>query len=88
VVVPVVKRAEMGSGTVLRVWEVSGSLSRARVTLPVHDRSWAGDLGPHQVRTLFVSDDPAITVVDLDIPELELGVRSPAPSPTAAGRRR
>jgi alpha-mannosidase len=85
VVVPVVKRAEMGSGTVLRVWEVSGRPSRAQVTLPVHDRSWVGDLGPHQVRTLFVSDDPGIPVRDLDIPELELGVHSPAPSPAGAG---
>jgi alpha-mannosidase len=78
VVVPVVKRAEMGSGTVLRVWEVSGRRSRAQVTLPFHNRSWVGDLGPHQVRTLFVSDDPGIPVQDLDIPELELGVHSPA----------
>ena len=78
-VVPVVKRAETGSGTVLRVWEVSGRRSRAQVTLPVHDRSWVGDLGPHQVRTLFVSDDPEIPVRDLDIPELELDVHAPAP---------
>ena len=84
VVVPVVKRAEKGSGTVLRVWEVSGRRSRAQVTLPLHERSWVGDLGPHQVRTLFVSDDPGIPVRDLDIPELELGVHSPAPSPAAA----
>jgi alpha-mannosidase len=86
VVVPVVKRAEMGSGTVLRVWEVSGRRSRTKVTLPFHDRSWVGDLGPHQVRTLFVSDDPGIPVRDLDIPELELGVHSPVPSPDAASR--
>ena len=84
VVVPVVKRAETGSGTVLRVWEISGRRSRAQVTLPLHDRSWVGDLGPHQVRTLFVSDDPGIPVRDLDIPELELGVHSPAPSPAPA----
>ncbi len=84
VVVPVVKRAEKGSGTVLRVWEVSGRRSRAQVTLPLHERSWVGDLGPHQVRTLFVSDDPGTPVRDLDIPELELGVHSPAPSPAAA----
>jgi alpha-mannosidase len=85
VVVPVVKRAEMGSGTVLRVWEVSGRRSQARVTLPFHDRFWVGDLGPHQVRTLFVSDDPGIPVVDLDIPELGLGVHSPAPSSAGTG---
>ncbi len=86
VVVPVVKRAETGSGTVLRVWEISGRQGRAKVTLPAHDRSWVGDLGPQQVRTLFVSDDPGTPVRELDIPELELGVHPPAPSPGAAPR--
>ena len=85
VVVPVVKRAETGTGTVLRVWEVSGRHSRARVTLPFHGRSWVGDLGPQQVRTLFVSDDPGIPVRELDIPELELGVPSPSLLPAGAG---
>ena len=84
-VVPVVKRAEMGSGTVLRVWEVFGRHGRPKVTLPFHDRSWTGDLGPHQVRTLFVSDDPGIPVRDLDIPELELGIHSPTPPSAAVG---
>ena len=42
----------------LRVSEVTGRHSRVRVTLPVQHRSWEGELGPHQVRTLFVSDDP------------------------------
>ena len=87
VVVPVVKRAEMGTGAVLRVWEVAGRPSRARVSLPVLDRSWAGDLGPHQVRTVFVPDDPTGSVCDLDIPELALGVPSaPPPSGTGGGR--
>ena len=86
VVVPVVKRAEMGSGSVLRVWEISGRPSRAKVTFPAHDRSWAGDLGPHQVRTLFVPDDPGGSVRDLDIPELELGVHSPAPAAGTSAR--
>ena len=76
VVVPVVKRAETGAGTVLRVWEVGGRRSQARVTLPLQDRSWEGDLGPHRSRTLFVSDDPEVPVRYLDIPELELGVQS------------
>ena len=86
-VVPVVKRAENGSGTVLRVWEVAGRNSRVRVTLPVQHRSWEDDLGPHQVRTLFVSDDPAVPVRDIDTPELELGVQSvQALTPEDAGR--
>jgi alpha-mannosidase len=84
VVVPVVKRAEMGTGAVLRVWEVAGRPSRARVSLPVQDRSWTGDLGPHQVRTIFVPDDPMRSVCDLDIPELALGVSS-APPPSGTG---
>ncbi len=86
VVVPVVKRAETGPGAVLRVWEVAGRPSRARVTFPVQGRSWEGDLGPQQVRTLFVPDDPGAPVRDLDIPELELGVPGPPLSPAAVGR--
>ena len=86
VVVPVVKRAEMGSGTVLRVWEVCGGQSHAQVTLPFHGRTWAGELGPHQVRTLFASDDPEIPVREVDIPELELGFHSPPPDPAARTR--
>ena len=77
VVVPVVKRAEMGSGTVLRVWEVSGRRSQAQVTLPFHNRSWVGDLGPHQVRTLFVSDDPGIPVWISISPSSDWVSRSP-----------
>jgi alpha-mannosidase len=87
VVVPVVKRAEMGTGAVLRVWEVAGRPSRARVSLPVQDRSWAGDLAPHQVRTIFVPDDPMGSVCDLDIPELGLGVPSAPPPPVTGGGR-
>jgi hypothetical protein len=85
VVVPVVKRAETGTGCVLRVWEVAGRPSRARVSLPVHDRSWEGDLGPHQVRTLFVPDDPKGSVRDIDIPELALGPSSVPPPPGSSG---
>ncbi len=87
VVVPVVKRAEAGTGTVLRVWEISGRPSRAQVTLPAHHRSWTGDLGRHQVRTLFVPDDPVIPVRDLDIPELELAAHRPAPPTVPSGGR-
>ncbi len=82
VVVPVVKRAEAGSGTVLRVWEVSGRRSRAKVTVPTSGRSWVGELAPHQVRTLFLSDDLETAVREVDVPELELGVHSPNASPT------
>ena len=86
VVVSVVKRAEMGSGTVLRVWEISGGRHKAQVTLPFHERFWVGDLGPHQVRTLFVPDDPNQPLRDIDIPELELGVHPPSTSPAGTDR--
>ena len=87
VVVPVVKRAETGAGSVLRVWEVAGRPSRARVRLPLQDRTWEDDLGPHEVRTLFISDDPLVPVRDLDIPELELGLQSAtSPPPADAGQ--
>jgi len=72
VVVPVVKRAETGTGTVLRVWEVAGRRSAARVTLRGTDRSWTGELGPHEVRTIYVPDDPDEPVRRVDIPELTL----------------
>jgi alpha-mannosidase len=76
VVVPVVKRSESSPGAVVRLWEIAGRHSRARVTLLVQGRSWEGDLGPHQVHTLFVPDDPAEPVREFDIPELDLGFQS------------
>jgi alpha-mannosidase len=83
VIVPVVKRAEAGSGTVLRVWEVSGRRSRAEVTVPTSGRSWVGELTPHQVRTLFLSDNPERAVREVDVPELEVGVHAPEAPPSA-----
>jgi alpha-mannosidase len=70
VTVPVIKRAEDGSGWVLRVWEHSGQPTTARIGLAFCGRDWPGQLGPHQVRTLHVPDDPAEPVPEIDVPEL------------------
>ncbi len=72
VTVPVVKRSENGSGTVVRVWETSGRSTAAKLTLPPNGRCWEAELGPHELRTLFVPDDPADDVRTIDIPELNL----------------
>lgn len=72
VVVPVVKRSEDRHGTVVRVWETSGRTTHAKLVLPPAGRSWAAELGPHELRTLFIPDDPAAEVRTIDIPELQL----------------
>lgn len=69
--IPVVKRAERARGTIVRIWEVCGRPTSARVVLPPDGRAWEGALGPHELRTLFVPDGGG-SVRDVDIPELDL----------------
>ncbi len=75
VMVPVLKQAEDGGGTVLRLWEISGTPAPVRIAL--RDRSWGGELGPHEVRTLFVPDDADAPARAVDL--VEFGVRGSAP---------
>ncbi len=68
--VSVIKRAEDGSGLVLRVVELSGRRAPARVAIGRLGRAWQGSLVPYEVKTLLFPDDPAQNVVEVDIAEL------------------
>lgn len=71
VTVPVIKRAEAGGGSVLRLVETAGIESEARIVFG--GREIAATLRPLEVATLFVSDDPDTTPVPVDVPELATG---------------
>jgi hypothetical protein len=57
---------------VLRVWEHSGQPTTARIGLVFCGRDWPDQLGPHQVRTLHVPDEPTEPVREIGVPELNL----------------
>jgi alpha-mannosidase len=69
--VPVVKRAEDGGGWVLRICELAGRATAARVALPFLDRGWAGHLRPFDVVTVFVPDAPDAEVHEISLTELD-----------------
>ncbi len=70
VTVPVVKRAEDGTGWVARVVEVAGQRAEARFTVEGLGRAWTGALGPFEVKTLLFPDAPGSEPIEMDIPEL------------------
>ncbi len=76
VVLSVLKRAEDGGGTVARLWEVAGGRERVRLLLgtgPDGPRpAWEGELGPHEVRTVFVPDVGPARSRTIGIPELDV----------------
>ena len=76
VLMPVLKRAEDGGGTVARLWEVAGSHRRVRLSLgPAAGESpctWEGVLRPHEVRTVFMPDGDPARSRTVDIPELDV----------------
>ena len=82
VLMPVLKRAEDGGGTVARLWEVAGSHRRVRLSLgPAADEppcAWEGELRPHEVRTVFVPDGEPTWSRTVDIPELDVRPRAAA----------
>ena len=55
VVLTVLKRAEDRDGLVVRAYETAGRA--AHVTLRVLDRELEADFGPHEIKTLHLSDD-------------------------------
>jgi alpha-mannosidase len=73
VAVSVVKRAEDGTGWVLRVCELAGQPTTARVALPHLDRAWGGRLRAFDVVTLFVPDAHEAEIGELAITELDAG---------------
>ncbi len=82
VLVPVLKRAEDGGGTVARLWEVAGSHRRVQLSLgPAADGSpcaWEGEIGPYEVRTVFMPDGNPSSSRTVDIPELDVRPRGHA----------
>ncbi len=54
--VPVLKRAEDGTGWVARVVEVAGQRTEAEFTVDGLGRAWRGALGPFEVKTLLFPD--------------------------------
>jgi alpha-mannosidase len=68
--VAVVKRAEDGGGTVLRLWERRGRAAPVTLDLDAWGRSWSETLRAHEVRSLLVPDDPSVPVREIDVPEL------------------
>lgn len=57
VLLTVFKRAEDGSGYVLRLLETAGAQTEARLTLPFLKRDLSWPLGPHELATLLLPDD-------------------------------
>ena len=82
VIMPVLKRAEDGSGTIARLWEVAGQHEPVRLDvgspgtglLPV----WEGELRPHEVRTIFIPDNDPAGSRTVGIPELDVQRTSPS----------
>jgi alpha-mannosidase len=69
VVVTVVKAAEDGNGVVVRAYESAGRPSRARIELPLLDRSIEADFGLAEIKTFLVPRDPASAVVETNLLE-------------------
>jgi alpha-mannosidase len=78
--VPVVKRAEDGGGWVLRVCELAGRATAARIALPFLDRTWTGQLRAFDVVTLFVPDTPDAEVREVALTELDVNPAGAVPA--------
>ena len=68
-VVSALKRAESGAGSVARVWESSGRPTRAVIAFGSRPTPWEATMGPHQVMTVFVPDDPSAPLRTIDLCE-------------------
>lgn len=79
------KRAEDGGATIVRLVETLGRPTRASVRLP-GGRYTDLDLGPWEVRTLVVPDDPARPAVESDLLEGPLSDRGPVSGPPTRSR--
>ena len=70
ITLPVLKRAEDGTGWVARVVEVAGQATDARIRIEGLGRGWEGRVGPFEVKTLLFPDAATSGTVETDIPEL------------------
>jgi len=58
-----VKRAEDGTGTIIRLQEMGGRRTTARVTLPQVGLHWRSTIGPWEIRSLAIEEIDARAVV-------------------------
>jgi alpha-mannosidase len=70
IMLPVLKRAEDGTGWVARIVEVAGQATDARIKIEGLRRGWEGRVGPFEVKTLLFPDAAMSETVETDIPEL------------------
>jgi alpha-mannosidase len=66
-----VKRAEDGAGAVLRVFETAGRPWQGGLDFELYGRRYEGSWRAHEVKTLYLPDDPTAAPREIDIPELE-----------------
>ncbi len=76
VIMPVLKRAEDGGGTVARLWEIAGSHERVRLSVgaggPGRTSVCEAELRPHEMRTIFIPDGDRARSRTIGIPELDV----------------
>jgi alpha-mannosidase len=71
VIMGALKRAEDGDGVILRLVETAGEPAQAMVHMPNWDRSIDTALGPNEIKTLFLPDDPADAVREVNLIEFD-----------------
>jgi alpha-mannosidase len=69
VMVTALKRSEDGDGTILRVFETDGRGSGAQIVLGPWNRTIEVDLGPTELKTFLIPDDPAQPVREVNLLE-------------------
>jgi hypothetical protein len=65
------KRAEDGDGVILRLVETAGEPAQATVHMPIWDRTIDTALGPNEIKTLFLPDDPPDAVREVNLIEFD-----------------
>lgn len=65
------KRAENGQGYILRMFEATGRMQRAKIELHLLNRTLDISFAPFEIKTLFVPDDPNEEIREVQITEIE-----------------
>ena len=65
------KQAEDGNGFILRAYETDGKAVRAALSLPFLSAETEADFRPHEVKTLRIASDGAVSETNIleDFPE-------------------
>ena len=69
VVIDAVKRAEDGTGTIVRCHESTGRPTKAHFAGELLGRSWEADLKPYEIRTVLLPDDRSKPLVVVNLLE-------------------